>query len=288
MHGLITPLEPERTARRADAPATASATQAVYADPVRRLDAAVATSCGSYHRRNEDAHSSLAGRGRMFIVADGVGGGAMAQLASRLLVAHLHETFGASTPDEHAVSAAVLGADRVIADAIARVTDKPGAATMVLGAPLDALAASWLVAWVGDCRAYRWSPRAPALLAALTRDDTFANLGEPVPAGGSPDDPARMIGNGATLGANARVHALACGELLALCSDGVHKHLADLDWCRLLAQSLPLAVKAERLVALARAQGSADDATVLLVERAEPASPVARRDGAVVRTRSQP
>jgi len=289
MHGLITPLEPDRAAHRASAPRTAGTTQAVYADPVRRLDVAVATSCGSYHRRNEDAHSSLAGRGRLFVVADGVGGGAMAQLASRLLVAQLHETFAASAPDENGVSAAVLAADRVIADAIARVTDKPGAATMVLGAPLDALAATWLVAWVGDCRAYRCSPRAPALLAPLTRDDTFANLGEPVPAGGSPDDPARMIGNGATLGANARIHALACGEMLALCSDGVHKHLADLDWCRLLAQPLPLAVKAEQLVALARAQGSADDATVLLIERAEPAPRGTRRDGAgATRTRSEP
>ena len=145
MHGLITPIEPDRATRRAGAPRTAGATEAVYADPVRRLDAAVATSCGSYHRRNEDAHSSLAGRGRMFIVADGVGGGAMAQLASRLLVAHLHETFAASTPDADGIGAAVLAADRVIADAIARVTDKPGAATMVLGAPLDALAATWLV-----------------------------------------------------------------------------------------------------------------------------------------------
>jgi len=289
MHGLITPLEPDRATERTAASHGPGATQAVYASPVRRLDAAVATSCGSYHRKNEDAHSSLAGRGRMFVVADGVGGGAMAQLASRLLVAHLHQTFAASTPDEHSVSAAVLAADRVIGDAIGRVTDKPGAATMVLAAPLDALAATWLLAWVGDCRAYRWSPRASALLAPLTRDDTFGNLGEAVPAGGSPDDPARMVGNGATLGANTRIHALACGELLALCSDGVHKHLADLDWCRLLAQPQLLAVKAERLVALARAQGSADDATVLLIERAEPAPRGVRRDGpGPVRTRSEP
>jgi serine/threonine protein phosphatase PrpC len=100
-----------------------------------------------------------------------------------------------------------------------------------------------------------------------------------------------MVGNGATLGANAALHALACGELLALCSDGVHKHLADLDWCRLLAQPLPLAVKAERLVALARTQGSTDDATVLLIERAEPAPRAARRETVAAvpgRSRSEP
>jgi hypothetical protein len=207
MHGLITPLEPDRAARRVSAPSTGGATQAVYTDPVRRLDAAVATSCGSYHRRNEDAHSSLAGRGRMFIVADGVGGGAMAQLASRLLVAHLHETFATSTPDEYRVSAAVLAADRVIADAIARVTDKPGRrpwswARRSTRSPRP----GW---WPGSATAVPIAGhRARQLLALLTRDDTFANLGEAIPAGGSADDPARMVGNGATLGANARVHAL--------------------------------------------------------------------------------
>ena len=101
-----------------------------------------------------------------------------------------------------------------------------------------------------------------------------------------------MVGNGATLGANAAIHALACGELLALCSDGVHKHLVD-------ARLVPSAgrspcrsrVKAERLVALARAQGSADDATVLLIERAEPAPRGARRELAATvpgRSRSEP
>jgi protein phosphatase len=268
MQSLLTPLEP--AARRAGTPGSAGAAQALYHDGARCLLVAVATSCGSNHPRNEDAHSSLAGSGRLFVVADGVGGGAMAQLASRLLVAQMHEAFAARTPDADSVSAAVLAADRVIAGAIGRITDRPGAATVVLGAPLDALAATWLIAWVGDCRAYRWSPRTPAELVPLTRDDTFAHLGETAPAGGSPDDPARMVGNGATLGANAALHPLACGELLVLCSDGAHKHLDDVDWGRLLAAPATLAARAERLVAQARAHGSTDDATVLLIERGEP------------------
>jgi serine/threonine protein phosphatase PrpC len=280
MPGLITPLEPDRAARRTGAPAAASATQAVYADAFRRLEAAVVSSCGSCHELNEDAHSRLDGSGRMFVVADGVGGGAMAQMASRLLVARLHVAFVASVPDAHSISAAMLAADRSIAEAIARVTDRPGAATVALCAPLDRFAAKWMVAWVGDCRVYRWSPQAPDRLEPLTRDDTFANLGEEPPPGGSPGDPARMVGNGATSGASAVAQTLARGEMLALCSDGVHKHLDDEDWCRLLAQPLPLARKSEMLVALARARGSADDATVLLIERAEASWRSRRRDGA--------
>jgi PPM family protein phosphatase len=264
--GLITPLEPNRARQRAPASSAMGTLQAVYANPFRRLEAAVASSCGR-HRVNEDAHSPLDGDGRLFVVADGVGGGAMAQLASRLLVAHLHESLEAGRLEADRISDAVLSADKAIAGAIARVTDRPGASTLALCAPVDRFAAKWMLAWVGDCRVYRWSPRVQRRLEALTRDDTFANLGEVPPAGGSADDPARMVGNGATSGANAALHELACGEMLALCSDGLHKHLEYSDWCRLLDSPLPLARKAEQLIARARANASVDDATLLLIER---------------------
>jgi len=269
--GLITPIEPGRPARAgARSGATAPPTQAIYANALRRLEAAVASSCGSQHAVNEDAHSALDGSGKLFVVADGVGGGAMAQTASRMLVALLHETLEAQPIDAARVSAAVLGADRAIAETIARVTERPGAATVALCAPVDAFAARWLIAWVGDCRVYRWSARDDGRLDLLTRDDTFGALGETAPPGGSPDDPARMVGNGATTGANAALHELGRGELLALCSDGVHKHLDRADWCRVLAADVPLAQRGQALLALARARGSVDDATVLLLHRSDP------------------
>ena len=266
--GLITPIEPGRQSRRAaEATAPREAQQAVYANAFRRLEAAVASTCGSQHPVNEDAHSALEGSARLFVVADGVGGGAMAHTASRLLVAALHETLEGQPIDGDRVAAAVLGADRAIAAAIARVTDRPGAATVALAAPLDAFAAKWIVGWVGDCRVYRWSPRDDARIELLTRDDTFAHLGETPPAGGAPSDPARMVGNGATTGANAVTIGIERGDLLALCSDGVHKHVADCDMGRVLREQGPWSARCRRLVDLARMQGSRDDATVLVVYR---------------------
>jgi serine/threonine protein phosphatase PrpC len=79
-----------------------------------------------------------------------------------------------------------------------------------------------------------------------------------------------MVGNGATTGANAVTIGVELGDVLALCSDGVHKHVDDADWCRVLVAQLPLARRADALVALARAHGSVDDATVLLVQRCDP------------------
>jgi serine/threonine protein phosphatase PrpC len=114
---------------------------------------------------------------------------------------------------------------------------------------------------------YRLARRGVRGIELLTRDDTFAHLNETPPEGSSPDDPARMVGNGATSGANVALHDLARGDLLALCSDGVHKHLDDHDWEHVLRQPVPLARRCEQLIALARHQGSTDDATVLLVHR---------------------
>ena len=268
---LITPIEPGRTTRPGSLSRGAPApTHAVYAHAGCRLEAAVASSCGSQHAVNEDAHSALGRSGRLFVVADGVGGGAMAQMASRLLVAHLHHALEGQPVDAARVASAMLAADRIIADAIARVTERPGAATVALCAPLDASAGRWLVAWVGDCRVYRWSARGTGELHLLTHDDTFDHLGETPPAGGSPHDPARMVGNGATTGANAAVHALGRNDVLALCSDGVHKHLETRDWCGVLGAPASLAQRCKALVAVARKRGSVDDATVLLLHRADP------------------
>ncbi len=264
-HGMLTPIEPDRAARLRVVPRS-PALRASYATAGGRLVAAVTSSCGTQHEVNEDTHSPLGGSGRLFVVADGVGGGAMAQVASRLLVEHMHERLESRSVDPGLVAEAMLAADRDIAASIARVTERPGAATVALCAALDPGAASWLVAWVGDCRVYRWSPAA-SRFEALTRDDSFGELGEIPPEGGSTEDPARMVGNGATLGANCAVQALARGDLLALCSDGVHKHLDLADWRRLLGAPLPLAARCASLVAKARANGSVDDATLLLLER---------------------
>ena len=63
----------------------------------------------------------------------------------------------------------------------------------------------------------------------------------------------------------------SCGrdEMLVLCSDGVHKHVAPRDIARLLRGPTPLARRCVRLVELARTRGSSDDATVLVVHRTE-------------------
>ena len=89
--GLVTPIEPASAGlARASVALPPSARETRYRIAFGRIDAAVASSCGSLHHRNEDAHSPAGHPALLFVVADGVGGGAMAETASRELVSHLH------------------------------------------------------------------------------------------------------------------------------------------------------------------------------------------------------
>ncbi len=261
---LVTPLEPGGP-RAARAGAALEVHQSVYATLFGRLVCAAASSCGSVHAVNEDAYSLLDRPAPVFVVADGVGGGAMAAMASRRLVAHLHAALEVEGVAADTVCQAVLDADRAIAESIAQLTDAPGAATVALCAPVNLMASRWLVAWVGDCRVYRLAAGRP--LQAMTQDDTFAQLNETPPPGGEPGDPARMVGNGAVLRPNVAWAELATGDVFAACSDGVHKHLQPADWQRAIDGSHDLVGGCEAVIAAARANGSTDDATVLLVRR---------------------
>ncbi len=226
---------PQRESARSDR--SALVRKALFATGWIRLDTAVASSRGSSHAVNEDWHSALGGISPLFVVADGVSSGAMASCASRELVSRLHETLERGRIDADAMRSAVLDADREVGRSIASLTDASGAATVALCAGTGASLSRWLVAWVGDCRVYRVSAVHGGPAQLLTLDDTYVDLGR--------------------------------DEMLLLCSDGVHKHAGPHDIARLLRGPTPLAARCVRLIEFARTSGSNDDATVLVVHRAE-------------------
>jgi PPM family protein phosphatase len=265
---MITPSDPVSARRTRSARERLTATlQGELATRWSRLTIAAASARGRHHRVNEDSHSALDGIAPVFVVADGVGGGAMAAWASRELVSRVHRKLERRRIDRDAITAALLAADREIGKGIAHRSGTSGAATVAMCAAVGPLRAKWLLAWVGDCRAYRLPAEAGTPAQLLTRDDTYRNLGEDPPPGGSRDDPARMIGNGAVTAPNVASVELARDEMLVLMSDGVHKHLDASDIGRMLHADAPLARRCLRLIEAARANGSDDDATVLVVQR---------------------
>ncbi len=271
MTEFLTPTPDERiavTPGRTSHELAATVERGVMATARARLDLAAASCCGPRHDVNEDSHSALDGAAPVYVVADGVGGGALASRASRELVQRVHRVLDHHRIDDASVRAALLIADHEVARSIASETDDLGAATVALCACEGEDLSNWLVAWVGDCRVYRVVTDADLDAELLTRDDTYRHLAEAPPPGGSPDDPARMVGNGAVSVPNLMQVDLRDDEMLMLCSDGVHKHVQAHDIARLLRRgTLPLARRCTRILELARARGSADDATVLVVHR---------------------
>lgn len=236
------------------------------------LDLAAAASPGHRHAISEDAHSAFDGTLPLYVVADGVGGGAMAARASRELVDCVHARLREVPIDEPTLRQALLDADVEVRRSLAQITEAIGAATVALCAATTPDFSDWLVAWVGDCRVYRVDPTGVAEL--VTRDDSYRHLGEAPPPGGSPDDPARMLGNGAVIAPNVRRVRLDVGAALLLCSDGVHARIGEHDFGAAMRHvELPLVQRCAGLVEIARERGSTDDATLLAVCRTRTRSP---------------
>ena len=109
---LITPREPQTPGRdTAQRERAAVAHQAAFVSRDSELEIAVVSDCSRRRAVNEDAHSPLGGTSAVFIVADGVGGGAMASWASRELVRRLHATRVRRSEDHASILAALRLAD---------------------------------------------------------------------------------------------------------------------------------------------------------------------------------
>lgn len=224
---------------------------------------------GLSHTVNQDA--VLVQAPYFYGVADGVGGAAFGEIASTAALRHCASLTGPDTADPEALCAHVREGDEVVRQCLAEHGDASGATT---------LAAAWLslggdgwIVHVGDARAcvlrFRWGL---ARLQRLTQDQTYGYLGEKPPRGVSPDNPARMLGNGAVGNPPATSFHLSGRDILLLCSDGLHHYAKAREIERIaeawLRRRKPLQGLAEDLAQLALAGGSRDDISLVLVRRA--------------------
>ena len=214
------------------------------------------------------------GMGLAIALADGVGGGARGDVASRSAVDHcVRDLPAALLTDDDGLARWLRLAEARVQLALRQVTFGSGATTLV-AAWLGAGGAGWLV-HVGDSRAYPIGRDKAGIASAraLTQDHTFAQLGEAPPEGTRGDDLARMVGANCMGDPLLLPLRLAAGDLILLCSDGLHRHVPAQ---QLAATLLPgvaetpaagLGSRAQSLVAQALAAGSHDDVSVLVVQR---------------------
>ena len=235
------------------------------------------TDRGRRRSRNEDAFL-LRPQSRIFAVADGMGGHAAGNIASRIAIDVLAGAF--ERPPSPRIGAATLArrllgvfdrANRAILDHAAQNRECAGMGTTLTAfAPLAA-ADQCVIAHVGDSRAYRLRG---GELTQLTRDHTWVQ--QQVDAGmltsaESRHHPlssvlSRVLGTAAVGPADTLVVDAAPGDVFLLCSDGLTTMLDDPDVCVLLARSLPLEDRARALIEAANQRGGLDNTTVVLLE----------------------
>jgi PPM family protein phosphatase len=245
-------------------------------DERMRWDCSALTDRGLRRERNEDACLALP-RSRIYAVADGMGGHAAGDVASRLAVETIAAAFprapspriGSDTLARRLVDAYAL-ANRAILRHAQAVPECGGmGTTLTVLAPL-ASAAQCVIAHIGDSRAYRLRNQR---LQQLTRDHTWvqqqidAGMLTPLEARHHPYSSLlnRVLGTHAEGPPDTLVADVEPGDLFLLCSDGLTNMLEFEELRALLGAHAPLPQLARDLVAAANRNGGIDNITVVLL-----------------------
>ncbi|WP_189213677.1 PP2C family protein-serine/threonine phosphatase [Actinokineospora fastidiosa] len=244
------------------------------------MRAGVATDIGAVRGTNQDSHLV---QGRVFAVADGMGGHSAGEVASGIAVTALAglaelESVGVDEVKQH-----VAKANADILATASREPDKAGMGTTLTGLCLIEVGGTphWAVFNLGDSRVYRFHDGA---VEQLTAD--HSEVADLVRAGRITEPqarahPARMVLTKALGTADAepeiRVLPVVAGERFLLCSDGLTGELSDAEIAERLGAEDDPQTLADALVGAAVAAGGRDNVTVVVVDNAvSMAGPAAR------------
>lgn len=234
---------------------------------------AARTHVGRVRTQNEDAFLAVP-EARLFAVADGLGGHAAGEVASRIAVRTLSERLGDGRrdglPGEPAIKGAIEEANTAIRRAAARDHELSGMGTTVT-ALLLAADGTWLIAHVGDSRAYLLRD---GKLRRLTRDHTYVQ--EMVERGRLTDEQARLHPRSSmltrALGIEERVDVALYegrgrrGDRFLLATDGLTGLISEAELAERLAGDETPAEVVEGLVSAANAAGGTDNITAVVVD----------------------
>jgi serine/threonine protein phosphatase PrpC len=222
---------------------------------------------------------------RLFVVADGMGGHAAGEIASKVAVDSINEFVCLTGGDEEVtwpfglddtisydgnrLKTAVRFANRKVLEATKEKSEYEGMATTVAAVLVDGASAN--LGHVGDSRIYLFRG---GELSQLTSDHSWVN--EQLQNGIISAEQARThplrnvvtraLGGKADLQVDMQTHPLASGDILLLCSDGLTTMVPDEHIARILSDAAGDIEKgADELVAEANARGGEDNITVLLL-----------------------
>ena len=249
-----------------------------------RIEAAGETNVGRRRNHNEDNFAILADYG-LFIVADGMGGHACGEVASKLAIDTLQEFYKDTQEDpdktwpykmdrakgyeENRLIMGIKLANLRIHDAAARDPRKRGMGTTF--ASVLVLATGSYVAHVGDSRVYRFRE---GRLELLTEDHSLLNeylkMGRLTPEEiehfPHKNVIMRALGMKDTVKVDTRFDEPRLGDVLVVCSDGLSGPVKDPQMADILREhGHDIKECASKLIEHANANGGPDNITCVLI-----------------------
>jgi protein phosphatase len=249
------------------------------------IEAWGATDVGLKRRLNEDVYC-LDREAGVYIVADGMGGHAAGEVASRVATDEIVRSFRNEDDDtdetwpEHwnpdysavankIVDAIVAGHHRVTT-VMNNDAELKGMGTTVVVAAHQLGDNKVIICHVGDSRAYRFRG---GQLQLLTQDHSWVH--EQVSAGFLTEDAARnhplknvvtqALGGSSEPSVDVMETTIDEGDLYLLCSDGLNSMLTDTEIAALIAEGGTLEETCSRLIDAANARGGNDNISVVLL-----------------------
>jgi protein phosphatase len=246
--------------------------------------AAGKTDVGRKRAHNEDSVLVRTDLG-LFLVADGAGGHASGEVASRMAVTSIADFFdknqaeSANRPDydefglatgERWLARAIKHANRDIVEAGAATRDHKGMGTTIVAASVSPRSGLLHVAHVGDSRCYRLRM---GHLERLTQDHSL--MVEVLEQRPDIDDATlaqlptnvitRALGVDANLRISVRTQRLDAADRYLLCSDGLWNSLGDDEIAHWLGEGVTAEQTVETLILQANLVGGDDNIGVLVL-----------------------
>jgi PPM family protein phosphatase len=217
---------------------------------------------GLARSNNEDSFFTDVGRG-LAVVADGMGGHAGGEVASKLAVETISDglkggdsfwPFGRAQRERTQVLDAIRLANQRVRAAAAKDSTLAGMGTTIVVLWIKNARAH--IAHVGDSRIYRYRRGG---LVQLTRDHSW-----PSEEAAMRNVLTRAIGAEQSVDIDHRLIEVSPGDVFLLCSDGLTRPVPDETIAQTLGETKNGDRAAERLIELARANGAPDNVTVVL------------------------
>jgi PPM family protein phosphatase len=231
---------------------------------------AAASHVGKIRANNQD--SGYAGKA-LFVVADGMGGHAGGDVASALTIKRLaviDSAYDSGEEAEHALHAALIGANDVLAETVFDHGELTGMGTTV--SALVLVGNKVAIAHIGDSRIYLFRDKQ---LKQVTSDHTFVQ--RLVDSGRITADEAavhprrsvlmRVLGDvDATPEIDTELIETEPGDRWLLCSDGLSSYVSEEKIKTALGPTLTADEAADRLIKESLDQGAPDNVTVVIVD----------------------